>query len=311
MQDSAEEQRGQRGREPARPPRRSGDRTARAALRFGRQRLGNALLAASETPELDAEVLLRHVLGLSRAALFTHLDRQLTAGEWRRYRQLLDRRAAGEPVAYLTGEREFMGRPFRVDRRVLIPRPETETLVEGALEHLAPGATGWVADVGTGSGAIAVTLAAERPGLRVVALDCYMEALEVARLNACRLLGTAAGRVALVCADLLAPVCGPLQLIAANLPYIPAAELPTLPPSVRLFEPRGALDGGSDGLDLYRALLRQVPRVLAPGGALLMECDPRQAAPLLALAQAALPDGQGRVRHDLAGRARVVELIRA
>jgi release factor glutamine methyltransferase len=295
----------------SRPPGKAADRSARAALRYGRQRLGRVLRAPDDTPPLDAEVLLRHVLGISRAALFTHLDRQLTADEWRRYTQLLVRRAAGEPVAYLIGEREFMGRPFYVDRRVLIPRPETETLVESALEHLAPGATGWVADVGTGAGAIAVTLAAERPALRVLAIDCSIEALEVTRLNAHRLLGPAAGRVALVCADLLSPVGGPLRLIAANLPYIPAAELAALPPSVRRFEPHRALDGGSDGLALYRALLRQVPQVLARGGTLLMECDPRQAERLLALARAALPDGRGCVRHDLAGRARVVELTRS
>jgi release factor glutamine methyltransferase len=286
--------------------------TVRDALQAGAARLGAAdSVVGADTPRLDAEVLLRHVLGLSRAALFTHPERRLTADEEAQFWHLVDRRAAGEPVAYLTGRREFMGLELAVTPSVLIPRPETELLVERALAVLQSGSSPLVADVGTGSGAIALSLAHSWPACQVVATDRSAAALAVARVNVARVLGAAAGRVRLVCTSLLAGLRGPFGLIAANLPYIPAAALDRLPLPVRRFEPRPALDGGPDGLDLYRALLADAPRVLASGGTLLMECDPAQAATLMALVRAALPAAAVLVHRDLAGHERVVEATSA
>ncbi|MBI3972083.1 MAG: peptide chain release factor N(5)-glutamine methyltransferase [Chloroflexi bacterium] len=311
--------------------------TRRDALRYGRARL-TALESAvtDETPELDAEVLLRHVLGISRADLYADPDRPITPDRRTAYEALLRRRAAGEPVAYLTSHREFMGLDFLVDRRVLIPRPETEALVERALELLPDGephlgqvqsakckvqseggcgshrGCGLVAvDVGTGSGAIAISLAAYRPLLRVCAFDVSAGALEVARRNAERLLGEGQTRVTFVRAPLLDELNLPARVIAANLPYIPTPALATLPKGVRAFEPHLALDGGPDGLDCYRALLdalRARPDHLQPGGAILMECDPRQIAALSALARDALPGATMRAHRDLLGHERVVEV---
>jgi release factor glutamine methyltransferase len=283
----------------------------RAALAEARHRLTDPSSAArTQTPALDAEVLLRHVLRVDRTALLAHPDRTLTPAQRRRYGDLIGRRGAGEPVAYLTGHREFMGHDFSVDRRVLVPRPETELLVERTLAHLPPGAAGLrAADVGTGSGAIAVSLALARPGLAVVATDTSPEALSVAKKNARRILGSGwPRRLRFRLGNLLAPVRGSVDVIAANLPYITSAEMVALPVSVRDYEPAGALDGGPDGLDAYRGLLQQAPAKLKPGGALLMECDPRQARQLARLARAAFPAGTVSVLRDLAGRERIVEV---
>jgi len=307
----------------------------RPARTVGAARLAAAALlagapapAADGTPALDAEVLLRHVLGLSRSDLFTHPERRLTADEGRRFDALLARRAGGEPVAYLTGEREFMGLTFAVDRRVLIPRPDTETLVERALallDALAPGRAGQdsggpplrAVDVGTGSGAIAVAVVAGVPAgvaLRMVAVDRSAAALAVARGNARRLLGAAragagAAPVDFLQGHLLTALRGPFDLVLANLPYVPAGEVPRLAPAVAGFEPHLALDGGPDGLDLYRDLLEDLGAKLAPRAGVLLECDPRQAEPLRALLAARLPGAATGLRADLAGRARVVEAV--
>ena len=315
-------------------------RTAGEALRAATARLAGAPgPAADGTPALDAEVLLRHVLGVSRGALYTHPERPLSDGQERRFAALLARRAAGEPVAYVIGEREFMGLSFAVDRRVLIPRPDTETLVERALALVAAragagpqpqplpetGAPLRVADVGTGSGAIAVAVAAHAPAgvaLRVVAVDRSAPALVLARENARRLLCGAAGRapaprgasrrasvdsVDFVQGSLLTALRGPFDLVLANLPYVPAGDVPGLAQGVAGFEPHLALDGGTDGLDLYRALLGDLAAKLATRAAVLLECDPRQTPALSALVAAALPGAERGVLRDLAGRARVVE----
>jgi release factor glutamine methyltransferase len=296
-----------------------------ALLQAARRRLagaageGEGAGEAGETPHLDAEVLLRHVLGVSRAALLTHPERRLTPEEAGRYWALVERRALAEPVAYLTGEREFMGLTFAVDRYTLIPRPETETLVQRALELLgglsrsggrADGAPVLAVDVGTGSGAIALSVAALAPApaaLRVVGVDRSWEALQVARANATRLVPPGPARPAFLQGSLLSGLRGPLDMVLANLPYVAAAEMATLPQPVARYEPRLALDGGGDGLDLYRALLAGLPDRLAPGGAILMECDPRQAARLGALLGATLPAATVRMHRDLAGRERVIE----
>ncbi|MDQ3701367.1 MAG: peptide chain release factor N(5)-glutamine methyltransferase [Chloroflexota bacterium] len=334
--------------------------TVRQFLNHGQEYLAAApSLVRHETPALDADVLLRHVLGLSRAALYTHPERRLEAPEWQRYQACLAGRAAGEPVAYLTGEREFMGLPFAVDRCVLIPRPETELVVERALALIdgpAGEASGdgvgaqsfTVLDVGTGSGAIAVSVAAlaPQPGhLRIYATDRSWGALEVARGNARRLLQraqlappTGRGAVPLRQAPLVASAAaqtadtepgggptwrcpvrfvqcslvsglrGEFDLVLANLPYIPAGEIDTLPVPVRDYEPVAALDGGPDGLDLYRELLGDLPGKLRSGATLLLECDPRQIPALSALARAAFPGCRIETLPDLAGRERVLQV---
>lgn len=266
----------------------------------------------TDTPELDCHVLLAHTTGLSRAALLAHPDRPLTLEQHTRFERAVLRRARGEPVAYVVGVKEFFGMAMSVDRRVLIPRPETETLVERALERIPTDESDWVvADVGTGSGAIALAIASRRPAARVYATDTSEEALAVARENASRVLGAGwEARLRLTPGPLLARVPESVDVVCANLPYIPTAALPSLPVSVREHEPWYALDGGPDGLDVYRALLAELPSRLSSRGALLMECDPHQADALLELALGALFGARGTIVRDLAGDARVVEVRR-
>lgn len=274
----------------------------------------------SDTARLDAEVLVAHVVTGSRMALYVQHDRPLTEDERGRLRALVRRRGNGEPVAYLTGEREFWSLPFAVDRRVLVPRPETEVLIEECLAPwratteggpvAAPPAR--VADIGTGSGAIAVVLARELPGAPAVfAVDASEDALQVAAANVAR--HGLGDRVALRHGRLLEPLAdtGPLDLVAANLPYIPRRALPRLPRTVRDFEPHGALDGGEDGLDLVRPCVAQAARQLVPGGWLVLElAGEKQVAVVRAEALAAGFD-EAHVRTDYAGRERVLRLRRA
>ncbi|MCC6750783.1 MAG: peptide chain release factor N(5)-glutamine methyltransferase [Deltaproteobacteria bacterium] len=272
---------------------------------------GRFASAELPTPRLDAEVLLAHVLGVERIQLYLDFDKPLGPPELARYREAVRRRLTHEPVAYVTGRREFWSLAFEVSPAVLIPRPETELLVELGLDHLrrrpadAPAAT--VVEVGAGSGAIAVTIAHERPDVRVLAIERSPEALEVARRNVAR----HAPQVELLLGDLLEPLPEGLSvdLLLANLPYIPSAELETLAPEVRGFEPRIALDGGPDGLALVRPLVAQgVPR-LAAGGLLALELDPAEVPAVRdLLAAAGLVDV--RVVKDLAGRERVVRALR-
>lgn len=300
------------------------------ALRDGRRYLAGLGL---EEASLEAEVLLRHWLGVSRAFLFSHLDDPLPAagpvkgrlsGEPETsYQALLDRRAAREPLAYITGTKEFFGLELHVDRRVLIPRPETETLVGECLRllqgrgNLAP----IIADVGTGSGAIAVALASRLPHSRIYAIDSSAEALEVAGLN-CERHGVDE-RVALLHGDLLEPLPEPADIIVSNPPYIPSDVIGTLAPEVSVYEPRAALDGGPDGLDVVRRLLEQVggagsnPRdcdgegligrpVLRPGGWILLEIGWDQGTEAMRIAAEAIQGASCRVVRDLAGRDRVL-----
>ncbi|HET8630338.1 MAG TPA: peptide chain release factor N(5)-glutamine methyltransferase [Thermomicrobiales bacterium] len=259
--------------------------------------------AGSESPRLDAEVLLAHVRGWDRARLYAGLAEPLAAGDAAAFAALVERRAAGEPVAYLTGHREFMGLDFAVGPGVLVPRPETECLVEWLLARArgrwpAPR----VADVGTGSGAIALALAYHLPGARVVGVERSAAALAYAAEN--RRLGLAR-RVALVRGDLLGPV-GAVDVVAANLPYLRPAQMHRGIAA----EPREALLGGADGLDAYRALLPQAAARLATPGLLALELDPGQAAALAALCRAAFPGAAVDVGHDLAGLARFVTVER-
>ena len=283
--------------------------TVTAALRAARARLSRPdSVVRSDSPALDAEVLLRTVLGRSRAVLVAHPEAPLAPQQWQQLAGLLERRTAGEPVAYLTGTKEFMGLTFAVSPTVLIPRPDTECLVEQALAVLPDdGRCRVVADVGTGSGAMAVSLAVQRPTLRVYALDNDPRAAGLAAANA-RWHGVAE-RVTVRCGDLLGPLPEAAAVIVANLPYVRSEALPSLPVSVRDYEPRTALDGGGDGLAVYRRLLEQLagrPELLRRPGHVLCECDPRQVDTLSALVSAALPGAVIEVVGDLAGRPRGV-----
>jgi len=278
--------------------------TIREALTEG---MATLRTAAVESPRLDAEVLLRAALGWDRARLYAGLTDPLPAPVAVAYRALIARRAAGEPVAYLTGEREFMGHPFAVGPGVLVPRPETECLVEWLVAR-ARAESRWSAglvavDVGTGSGAIACALALELPQARVVAVERSPAALPYARENRRRL--HLELRVALVRGDLLAPVAA-ADLIAANLPYLRPDQLHTGIDR----EPPEALVGGPDGLDPYRALLPQAATLLRAPGLLAAEIDPSQAAAMVALCRTAFPDARVGVARDLAGRDRVVTVER-
>lgn len=225
----------------------------------------------NETGRLDAELLLGRVLKLDRIALIMHAERPLSPSELHDFRELFKRRRAGEPIAYLLGEREFFGIPLRVDKRVLIPRPDTERLVEVALERTrARSMLGAALDLCTGSGCVAIAFARARPTWRVAGIDVSPDALAVAGDNAQR---TGAIRnLRLLEGSLFGPVPGQrFDLITANPPYIPTAELAELPLDVRGFEPHLALDGGADGLDLVREIAEQARQHLTPGGLLALE----------------------------------------
>jgi len=281
--------------------------TVRTVLDVVNLAAGHLKASGVPGPRLDAEVLLGHVLGLERIQLYVQHDRPLTRQELDAYRSAIARRARREPVAYITGEREFYGRAFAVDRRVLVPRPETEHLVEAALEGLRsafPRAERFnVADVGTGSGAIAVTLACEDERVWAIATDISEGALEVAKINAER--HGVRSRVALRRGDLFSPLAGErFHAVVSNPPYIPEAVYPTLAPEVRVFEPRTALVGGRDGLDVIRALIEGASHHLVPGGFLAMEIGHDQGEAVRRIARARGLENV-RILPDLAGRDRV------
>lgn len=261
-----------------------------------------------EEARLDAELLLAHSLGLTRSVLLAHPERPLSRADLEALSALLHRRTAREPLPYLTGQREFFGLNFAVDPRVLIPRPETELLVERALalasDRTSPSPL-LLADIGTGSGCIAVALAAHLPRATIYASDVSADALAVAQGNAAR--HGVASRIRFYQGDLLSALPEPVQIIVANLPYISEREWPTLPPEVR-WEPRVALDGGPDGLDLVRRLLAQAPSYLAADGALLLEIGTGQGKTAVHLARAAFPQAEMSLLHDGGGRARVVQI---
>lgn len=292
----------------------AGSRTVGAALA-----LADAWLRAAnigETPSLDAQVLLGHVTGASRAATLAYPERALTAEQAALYAELVARRAAHEPVAYLVGHREFLGLDLLVDRRALIPRPETELLVEAALQDLverlalAPQSPPLVADIGTGSGAIPIALAAREPRLpRLYATDLSPDALALAQENAQR--HGVADRITFLLGDLLAPLPEPVDLLTANLPYV-APDDPDLPPSVSRYEPAVALYGADDalgaGLGHIHRLLAQANAWLRPGASLYLEFGFDQRAAVEHLAREAFPDASLRVAADYAGWDRYVEI---
>ena len=255
-----------------------------------------------DTPRLDAEVLLAHVMGVGRAALLTHPDRALTDEERSIYDVLIERRSRGEPVAYLTGARDWYDLTLRVTPDVLVPRPETEGLLERALAWARARRIRAAVDVGTGSGALAIALARALPDATIYATDLSSAALAVACANARRI--DPALDITFLHGDLLAPLPEPVDLIVANLPYIGEEEYTGLISDVRLYEPRAALVGGPTGHELIARLLDMAPARLRPGGALFLELGPPQAAPALLAARAIFPDAAIRVDDDYAGLAR-------
>ncbi|WNG18949.1 peptide chain release factor N(5)-glutamine methyltransferase [Cystobacter fuscus] len=256
-----------------------------------------------DAPRLTTEVLLAHVLKATRVRLYVDLDRPLEKEELAAFKALIARRMAGEPTQYLTGVREFYNRPFKVDARVLIPRPETELLVEAALHALPKDGPGTALDVCTGSGCIAISLAAERPQATVLATDLSSDACALARENA-QALGVA-DRVSVLHGSLYTPLPpdARFQVVVSNPPYIASGEIPGLSAEVRR-EPRMALDGGPDGLVLLRQVIEGARRVLVPGGLLAMEIGETQGPAVQALLQAAGYEN-ARVEKDLERRDRL------
>lgn len=294
-------------------------RNVEEALRDGARLLKEAGI---ERARLEAEILLAHVLDATRLDLLAHPERELTSAAESAFSELVRRRASRYPLPYLTGVREFMGLRFHVNPHVLIPRPETEVLVEAAIEalraghHESEGAHLLAVDVGTGSGAIAVSLAHTVPEARVLATDLSPEACATARLNAHRL--GVADRVEVLQGDLLDPLsarCGPqvpppsrAAVVCANLPYIPDECWPSLQPEVRDWEPEVALRGGPGGLHVIDRFLEQVPGFLRPGGRLFLEIGPEadQGARVAERLRATGGWDEVTVLRDLAGLVRVV-----
>ncbi len=266
-----------------------------------------------DSPRLDAELLLAATLGKDRVYLYTHYDQPLSHGERAAYRALVLRRAKREPVAYILGEREFYGLPFTVTPAVLVPRPETEHLIDAVRDFLATRnlAAPRLADVGTGSGAIAVALATHAPTASVVATDISLEALAIARVNATR--NGVVARIDLRAGDLLTPITKDerFDVIAANLPYIPARERRDLMAEVASFEPALALFGGEDGLDLITRLIEDAPQYLAPAGLLALELGAGQWPRVEAMLRAREAFDKIRAAADLQGHRRVALAHRA
>jgi release factor glutamine methyltransferase len=253
-----------------------------------------------ENSSLEGEILVRYVLGLDRVDLFSSLDLELTPAQVGALSNLLQRRQSGEPSAYITGHKEFYWLDFKVDRRVLIPRPETELLVEKAIEFFGKYNCVYVADIGTGSGCIAISLAKELPKAQIYAVDYSAQALEVARENAVK--HGVSNRIHFFEGSLLEPLPETVDMIVANLPYVKMNEVNSQ------FEPEVALNGGEDGLDIIKKLIKQTPGKLTPKGVLLLEVGQGQADKVKAILHKAFPKAVIEVFKDLAGIERVVSM---
>jgi release factor glutamine methyltransferase len=270
-------------------------------------------LEAAGIPDarLEAEVAVMNVVRMPRQDLFARQEAEVSPQQERDLAQLLERRLKREPLAYILGRKEFYGVNLLVNSNVLIPRPETESLVEHALFMALMGMETpalVIADVGTGTGAIAINLALHLPRARIFAIDSSDAALDVASYN---IRGhNVADRVTLLQGDLLEPLPEPVDLIVANLPYLPTDRIPTLQPEIQ-WEPRQALDGGADGLDAIRRLLAQAAGgKLKEAGVVLLELDPEQVPAVQALAQQLFPEAQTSVEQDLARRDRIFVINR-
>jgi release factor glutamine methyltransferase len=253
---------------------------------------------------LEGEILLRHVLGINRSQLFADLDGNVSPAQAENLEQLLERRLSGEPSAYITGHREFYDLDFKVNRHVLIPRPESELLVEKALSLCRSHAISIIADIGTGCGAIAISLAKNLPATTIYATDISPQALEVAGENCLR--HGVTDKVVLLQGDMLGVLPEPVDLIVANLPYVREAELPGSGPLS--FEPRLALNGGKDGLDRIKFLCRQAGDKLRNNGSMLLEIGQGQTQAVKAIMHESFPSALIEIDRDLAGIERVISL---
>jgi release factor glutamine methyltransferase len=299
----------------AEPERSRSKQPGMTGMPFGRAAsLGQAHIAAARafrearlaTPELDARLLLCHAADLTHEAYVAGLNYPLPSEAAGRLGAYVERRLGGEPVSRIVGMREFYGRPFRIDRSTLDPRPDTETLIEAVLGLVDRESPLTILDLGTGSGCILVTLLAELPRATGVGVDASHPALRLAKTNA-RALGVA-GRASFLVSDWLEAVEGCFDLVVANPPYLSSADMDGLAREVADHDPRSALDGGPEGLSAYRRIVPDLGKVLRPDGLALLETGPAQAEPVSRLlAEAGLEVGeQQRLWRDLAGRPRVV-----
>ncbi len=278
--------------------------TIRQAIRDAEGRLKRKGLLS---PGLDAEILLAFCLGMDRTGLIRAWDRPVTPGEMQSFNDLLERRLHGEPVAYLVGHKEFWSLDFKVGPAVLVPRPETEILVQAVLETAGHSGTAAprILEIGTGSGAISIAVASEWPGADITATDLSAAALEVARENAKKLLGRK-GRIAFVQGDLYEGAEGVFDIVCSNPPYISEAEYATLADQVTLYEPREALVAGPEGTEFHHSIAEGARERLKPGGWLLMEMGAEQRAALAGILQETKIFDIIRFRTDYAGLDRVV-----
>ena len=279
--------------------------TVRESWLVARDRLANSSVADAG---LEAEVILRHALGLGRAEFFAALGDEVLQAQGALAESLVRRRASGEPLAYILGSREFYGLDFWVNPDVLVPRQETELLVDKVLEFCAARPSDRrlaIADIGTGSGAIAVAIAKNLPHATIYATDSSRSALVVTEVNRRR--HQVADRVHLRRGDLLEALEAPVDVVVSNPPYVRARELAGLPREVRR-EPASALDGGADGLEMIRLLLRQAPDYVRPGGLLAVEIAPGQLDPVTEIARTRFPRAAVSHELDLSGMPRVVKV---
>jgi release factor glutamine methyltransferase len=288
---------------PASTPKADGGWTIRRVLEWTS---GYLREKGSDSPRLEAEVLLAHARGCPRIQLYTAYDEVLPETIRSTMRELVQRRAAAEPVAYLVGHREFFGLKFRVSPDVLIPRPETETLVMETLERTKSLERPRLLDLGTGSGCVAVAIAVNHPGAQVTAIDISPAALAVARSNVEQ--HGVADRVELIESDLFAGVAAGTQFdaIVSNPPYVRIDEMDGLPPEIRLHEPQLALVAGPEGLDVFRRIAAEAPRWLTPGGFVLVEFSPEQAARVQGLFTPEFGWRQNRILNDNSGQPRAL-----
>lgn len=264
-------------------------------------------LARGPSPALDARLLLQHLLGVNHAYLIAHADELLAPAQWEAYQTYVARARQGEPIPYIVGQADFYGRTFAVTPAVLIPRPETEELTAQAIAWARARPGCHIADIGTGSGCIAVTLACELPAAQITAVDISDAALATAIANAVR--HNVAQRIRFSPGDLLAPLSTPADLIVANLPYISDVEWTTLDDGVKSYEPVGALRGGPDGLAYIRQLLLQaIAGQLGIRGAIMLEIGWRQGQAALRLAKTVFPQAEVLLLKDLSGQDRMVKI---
>jgi release factor glutamine methyltransferase len=268
----------------------------------------NQLRFSADDYSVEAEILIKHALKIDKVLLYSSLDASTNEGDFQALNALVNRRVSGEPISYITGYREFYGLKLMVSPAVLVPRQETESLVEKAIEFLQNNNTNGIrtiVDVGTGSGAIAIAISSQLPLAKIYATDKYSSALAVARTNVKR--QRARPNIQLIQCDLLIGLREKFDMIVSNLPYIPTDDIPQLPLEVQA-EPIQALDGGSDGLALIARLIEQAPQYLKSHGYLCIEVSPQQVPDILSMTHSSMPDCTTEIIKDLYGSARIVAI---